>query len=218
MKRGPDIKPAVAIGLGVVILTGGAAFWMSSVASASRQRADKLSLEVPKEADLKADLEQTKAKLTDIQTRLEHLEQGVPSLAYVPTLLTELETLGLSNQVKVTGVRPVVSNSNQKPEDKSSGGGAPKKKAYEEISIDITGRGSYGNVMRMVESLLKFPKVVSVQTISLTPVREAAQNGQAATLGTSLEAVVRIKAYVFADPQESGQEPSGSEQSGPGAA
>jgi Tfp pilus assembly protein PilO len=218
VKRGPDLKPAIAVGLGVVLLTGGAAFWMSSVASGSRQRADKLAMEVPKEADLKADLETTKTKLADIQARLEHLEQGVPSLAYVPTLLTELENLGLSNQVKVTGVRPVVNNNAQKPEDKTSGGGAPKKKAYEEISIDITGRGSYGNVMRMVESLLKFPKVVSVQTVSLTPVREAAQNGQAASLGTSLEAVVRIKAYVFADPQESGQEPSGSDKPGPGEA
>lgn len=194
MSKRNDNRPLFLIA-GVAILGSfGLAYWQFNAKGEAEARVARLQQEVPDEQKLNQQREQTALALSEAQAKLEHLEQGVPTLAYVPTLLRELETLGNQNQIKVTGVRPVpqaMSSGNQAETEKQA------KKAYTEIEIDITGRGSYGNVMRMVEALQAFPKIVAVRTVSLTPKAEPGANPSAQPAQPSLEATIRIVAFVF---------------------
>ena len=122
-------------------------------------------------------------------------------MAYVPTLLSEIENIGKQHSIAVTGVRPIIENKLQKSgDDKASG--EQKKAAYQEMLIDVTGRGTYGNVMQMIEALNKFPKIIAIQTVGLVPRRETDEERKAnnGSSGIVLDATIRIKAYLFPTP------------------
>lgn len=202
MNRLPPIRMVVLLMVGVLLIGGGVTFWANTSSQAAKARYEKLVTEVPDESELNRMVAQSQAKVDDYKTQLQHLEQGVPTLAYVPTLLTELEAMAKQHSIAVTGVRPIVENKFQKNSDDKTSGETKKKTAYEEMSIDISGRGSYGNVMQMIEALKKFPKIIAIQTIGLVPRRESNQNPAAgsATSGIVLDATIRIKAYLFPTP------------------
>lgn len=203
MTRGLSVKFAVIILAGVVVVGGGITFWAKGLSQGSKAHYDQLALEVPEEGELRKMVEDSQLKVDDYRTQLQHLEQSVPNLAYVPTLLTELENLGKAHNITVTGVRPVIEPKVQKNTDDKVSGSGSKKAAYREMAIDITGRGNYGNVMAMVEAIKKFPKIIAIQTVGLTPKRETDEDRAAGQTGVVLDATVRIKAYLFPNQQAS---------------
>ena len=159
-----------------------------SAMTGAESRYRSLEAEVPDEAEVKAKLAETETKLGEIQVQLDHLEKGVPNVAYVPTLLKELEQTGLQSQIKVTGVRPVAAPPSP------AGSLEEEKPSYEEKNIDISGRGNYRSIIALLDHLQKFPKIVAVGTVGLTP-----RVTGTATNYDYLEVTVRLKAYVFAD-------------------
>lgn len=176
------IKPVLLMAVAVVAIGGGLVYWQFSNRSSAEQRVMSLEAQIPDEEELKADLEKSQMELAEFRTQLAHLEKGVPNVAYVPTLLKELEEVGAENEITVTGVRPVPvgSDSGQEPNE-----------AYQELEIDITGQGTYRAVMNLIASLQDFPKVLAVRTIGLAP-----QQNLGAGEG-DLDATVRLKAFVF---------------------
>lgn len=204
MKRTVNNRGLIVLALVVLAAGGGASYWMHSVAQQARENVGRMRQEVPSEAEVTKMLAESERKVGQYQFELEHLEQGVPNVAYVPTLLTELENLGKANQLEMIGVRPVVERDLKQSKREGSKSMKGSSKAYEEIDIDIVGRGTYGRVLATVSALQKFPKVVAVKTLSMTPKRDPNSLGGQPTL----EAVVRIKAYVFAD--RKAEEPKGS--------
>lgn len=177
-------KTVLLVALAVVAIGGGLVYWQYSNRSAAEQRVLSLEAQVPDETELKNDLAKSAEELENYQAQLNHLEKGVPTVAYVPTLLRELEQVGAENNIKVTGVRPVPITPNADESEDA---------AYREQEIDITGEGSYRAVMDLVNSLQTFPKVLAVQTIGLAPRQSLdAASGE-------LNATVRLKAYVFKD-------------------
>lgn len=169
----------------VLILGGGAIYWQYSAMTAAESRVNSLESEVPNEEELTGTLTASQTELSEFQQKLQHLEKGVPQAAYVPTLIKELEQVGRMNKVTVTGVRPVmaVSSPTKTGED---------KKPYQEIEMDIVGRGGYLAVLNLVSALQTFPKILSVSTVAVVPKRD--QDAKQV-----LEATVRIKAFVFAE-------------------
>jgi Tfp pilus assembly protein PilO len=137
----------------------------------------------PKE--IQAELDKTGEELSKSKTELEHLEKSVPAFAYIPTMLRELEQFGKLNAIEVLGVRPIPK---QDSKDKKK-----KKQAYEEIAIEVKGRGDFKSVQQFVTALQKFPKIVGVRSVSLQP-----KNDPNEIAGKKLDVTIELRAYLFA--------------------
>jgi Tfp pilus assembly protein PilO len=142
---------------------------------------------------LSKELADSQASLKDSATKLQYLEQGVQDYAYVPTLLSELDKLGKANGIDVVGVRPIAKPPSIKKEDPDAE--KPKKKTYDELDIEVKGRGKYRSVMNFLEALAKFPKIVASRTVELSP-----KNTPGST-GSALDVTINLRAYVFSSAQ-----------------
>ena len=77
-------------------------------------------------------LADSKNQLTQLQTKLAHLEQGVPDAAYVPTMLKDLELAGKQHGIEVTGLRPMPVKNYAPGKDKDAG----EAKPYEPLDLE----------------------------------------------------------------------------------
>ena len=215
MKRGPNPKTymLMAVGtpvqredrgaVGTLVLGVGASYFGYSQMSGVQGEVATLKSEVKDEKAVQQELDAAKTKLDECAVKLKHLEANVPQLAYIPTLMTELEKSGKAFGIKILGVRPMVKQTGmgKKESDPTTG----TKKAYEEMSIEVKGLGTYGSVMRWIESLQNFPKIVAARSVQLSPKMEAGQQG------TSLDMTVELRAYVF--PEKKADKPAEGEAS-----
>lgn len=196
MKKGPNPKIFVVLSLAAIVVGGAASFWSYNSLTDAKAHLAKLQADSKDEKHLQADLEKSKVSLDETTVKLQHLEQGVPSFAYVPTMLSELEKTGKSSGIDVIGVRPVVKPASAPKKDSEGGEQTPRRKAYEELDIEVKGRGSYRSVMNFIYALGKFPKVVAARTVDLTPKVELGQS-----TGT-LDVTISLRAYIFAQKDE----------------
>jgi Tfp pilus assembly protein PilO len=173
----------------VIALGGGATYFQFQNVSKAKAKVAALEAEVPTQKDLESELVATSTKLKEFRTQLQHLEANVPDVAYVPTLMKELEAMGKSHNIVVTGVRPAVQ---QAPPPTQEGAPKPKKKEYAEFEIEVKGRGTYDDIKAFMDALHKFPKVVGVKTLNLTPYRETEGRGK-----DQIEVSINVVAYVF---------------------
>jgi Tfp pilus assembly protein PilO len=191
MKTGKTGALVFLVLMGVSIL--GSVFgiyYMMGVWSRQGKVVVELQQELDSSRGAAADLERTEEDLQAIQVRLNHLEAGVPEMEYVPTLLKELEGVGRRHEIEVIGVRPAPPEG---PSQRNRLEKEVKKKPYEELNIEVKGRGQYGDVLRFVKALNSFPKVVAVRTLSMQP-RTAAQGETG-----ELEVTINLRAYLFKD-------------------
>ena len=192
MNGGPN--PKFYAVLVVVALLGGAGldYVAYGKVQSSQQKLDAIKSEQESIAKVPERLKQSQANLTSTQEGLRHLEQGVPSSAYVPTMMQELEALGNSCNVTVTSVRPALAP----PAAPTTA--APKEKAaspYDTIDLEIRGTGHYNDALRFVSALNKFPKVVEARAVSLEKVTHADRK---AVIGSpELALTVQLRAYLF---------------------
>ena len=174
---------------------GGALITMKfSAVRNDRQRVAALRAETQDEELVQGQLKRSQQDLDLARLKLQHLEQGIPTTAYIPTLLFELEKIGKDSGIKVIGVRPMPKPAQSVVAAKAAGaeGTEIARPAYEELNIEVKGRGTYGSVMRFTDSLRSFPKIVAARTVTVTPTLDlkAAQDGQ-------LEVAVELRAYLF---------------------
>ena len=187
MKRQMNPKVFGAMTACAILLGGGATYWQFNTASSATAKIAALNAEIPSNEELQRSLADSTDTLAEYQQTIEHLEAGVPTVAYVPTLMKELEEVGERNGIKVTGVRPVAQAFMS-----GANAGIAKKKAYEEIEIEIKGRGRYEAVKRFLDDLQQFPKVIAVKTIKIEPQREMGDKG-----APRVEATINVALYVF---------------------
>ncbi|MCG9894035.1 MAG: type 4a pilus biogenesis protein PilO [Fimbriimonadaceae bacterium] len=188
--NGLNSKTLGLIALAAVALGGGAIYLQYNAMTDAEGRMKVLDAEVPEEEELIASLQEADQKIVSLNQELTHLEMGVPQIAYIPTLLEEIEKVGWSSQVNVTGVRPIIP-------PPPPAGVERERKAYEEVEIDITGKGDYQSFITLVDQLKRFPKIVAVQTVNLTPRMEANRPTY-----LHLDATLRLKAFVFPNNEE----------------
>jgi Tfp pilus assembly protein PilO len=173
----------------VLALGGGATYFQYNAVQAAKAEVAALEGQVPSQEELMKSLSDSGMKLADYRKKLEHLEKSVPDVAYIPTLMKELEQIGIGHKIKVTGVRPAPV---QAAPDVKAEGKKQAKKDYSEVEIEVKGRGNYDDVKAFLDSLQTFPKVIAVKTVSLTPMRESGTR----TVG-DIEVVINVTAYVF---------------------
>lgn len=180
----------------VVVVGGGIVYWQYAVHGDAEARLSKLRAETPDETKLQQQLKDAQADLYKETTDLVHLEKGVPTLAYVPTLLQELEEVGKSHDMQVTVFKQALQTSAQS----ASSGDAKslKSKPYEEVEFDVSGRGSYQSIGDMLTALQSFPKIVSVESVGVLPKHDPTGKSP-----DSVEATMRLKAYMFKSADDS---------------
>ncbi len=195
MKTSANPKLFMGLALVSVIAGSGAMYFQYNLKASAEERVAKLRKSVHEEKAILAQLETSEVKLRESAEKLNHLEKGVPGLAYIPTLLTELEQTGKQNNIEVLGVRPMPPKVDPKaPKDPA------KKKSYEELDIEVKGRGNYRAIMTFLSALKAFPKIVAVRTTTLTPKHEINETGP-----PKLDVTVELRAYLF--PPTEGEKP-----------
>ncbi|MBX7134783.1 MAG: type 4a pilus biogenesis protein PilO [Fimbriimonadaceae bacterium] len=189
MNSGPNPTTFLILAAAALVAGGSAIYYQSTQLSDAESSISALKKKLRDEKQTALEVTTTGDKVAESQQRLDHLEQGVPELAYIPTMLTELENVGRKDGIIVLGVRPI-----QKPADKSKDG-KPKKQSYEELNIEVKGRGDYQAVSRFLSSLRAFPKIVAVRTLTLSPKTSEMEKDRFAS--PMLDATVEIRAFLF---------------------
>jgi len=155
-----------------------------------------------------ARLVEVEQNLIDAKMELSDLEGTVASHAYIPTLLEQLEQLGNTTSLRVYSVRPAPKETAQpikkasENSEQSNGSGeakqqaAAKPKPYEELKIDIEAEGKYFEIRNFMFHLTRFPKIVGVNTVQLSPtgITRGFQS-------PDLQARFNITAYIFPETQ-----------------
>lgn len=188
MSNGPNPKLFLILAIAASVIGGGMSFMAYNGVSSAKENLRKLQSESKDAKTLQKDVVVSQASLQDSQDKLNHLETGVQTYAYVPTMLTELEKLGKNSGLVVVGVRPMPVQAQPK---KTEDGSAPKKKAYDELNIEVKGRGSYRAAMNFVAALERFPKIVAARTIDLSPRAEEKEDD------STLDVTISLRAFVF---------------------
>ncbi|MDO8586539.1 MAG: type 4a pilus biogenesis protein PilO [Armatimonadota bacterium] len=164
-------------------------------------------------------LQESEHSYLEVAERLGALERSVSEKAYVPTLLKQLENTGKSVRLDVVGVRPIInpadgapvpnrSMGQTDPEQESGKPATPaaKKeppKPYDTLQIDIQVQGTYWNTLRFLDELTRFPKVIAVNSVQITPngavmsqpERRSGRNRYAFSPG--LNVTLGVSAFVF---------------------
>lgn len=187
MKSNDTMKTVAVMVLAVILIGGGLIYWQWGSRSEAIARVAQLESELPDVDQVNADLIKSQEELETARIQLEHLERALPQEAYIPTLLKELEMLGTSKNVKITGIRPILV-ANTDPNAKDDEG-------YQKLDIDITGQGTYRAMLEMISALKEFPKILSVNTIAMQPRQDAKTTGSG-----QLDTTIRLRAFVFKEP------------------
>jgi hypothetical protein len=167
----------------VLILAAGGIVWLQKGALAETEK-----VLAAREAELadgqKVARRQQMAEelLEQDRSQLRFLESGVSNAAYVPTLLKQLEDLARSTSNKVLGVRPIgvakaptrIQQRRDPDAQAAAGAEGDKKKVekpepYTRLAIEVSLIGTYQSSEQFVSRLMRFPKIVAVDEVSLQP-------------------------------------------------
>ena len=189
-KRAPNAKIFLAL-TGLTLIGGTAGLMLETKAlNANRMKVEELRLLKQDEATVQDQLDESKQKLEDSKIKLTHLESNIPTTAYIPTMLQELERMGIEQGIAVTGVRPMPAPAAQRsPDGKEE---IKVAKAYEEVTIEVKGRGTFDNVEKFLKSLQSFPKIVAARTVSMEPKIDPMN-----PMLQQLEITIELKAFMF---------------------
>lgn len=187
MKTNERMKVVALIAVVVLLIGGGLIYWQYSARGEAQTRVASLQAELPDADQVNTDLVTSQQELEAARIQLEHLERALPESAYIPTLLKELEMLGTSKNVKITGIRPILEVVGTEETGLDDSG-------YQKLDIDITGTGTYRAMLEMISALKDFPKILAVNTINMQP-----KQGAEGAAG-DLDATIRLRAFVFKEP------------------
>lgn len=128
-------------------------------------------------------LADTELRFREDTDRLKFLESSLPSMAYVPTLLKQIEQLckDTHNQVRsvrpdttvAKPVRPAVRRTD--PEAQGSDGQKPAEEKpkppdpYDRLTIQLAITGGFKEYQNFLQQLTQFPKIVAVDQVQLRP-------------------------------------------------
>jgi Tfp pilus assembly protein PilO len=188
MKKAPDPKIFIALAALTFLVGGYATYSMYGNVQTAEARVASVQAEVDKSETIKKDLESSRTSLQELQVKLAHLEKGVQDYQYVPKMLKDLEQFGKANGIDVVGVRPQLTAPSTKPDQQVT------KKAYDQVTIEIKGRGKYSDALRFISALNQFPQILAVRTVTLTP--KADSKGSMAG-SPDLEMVANLNVFVF---------------------
>jgi Tfp pilus assembly protein PilO len=230
----PDRRSVALLGATLVgIVAGGGALLYQqehSLANVIRQLQDK-QRQRDESARLASRLAETELRLKEDTDRLKFLEASLPDMAYVPTLLKQIEQLGKDTNNQVRGVRPDLAPAKPvraavrrtDPEaqdgDQKKEEAPPKPEPYTRLPIQVALTGSYADYQRFLQKLTTFPKIVAVDKVQLRPRLDLAVAGGSPKLEVDMQLTAFIlKEGVGAPPSASGDAANAPAGAAPAAA
>jgi len=207
-----------------IVAGGGALVYQQehSLAGVVRELKDK-EKQRDESARLASRLAQTEMRFKEDTDRLKFLEASLPDMAYVPTLLKQIEQLGRSTHNQVRGVRPEAAPvkpvraavRRTDPEAQENGDAKqaappPKPEPYTRLAIAVALTGSYKDYQSFLLKLTQFPKIVAVDQVQLRP-RPDLKTGNGSPM---LEVDMHLTAFVL---KQGGAAPTVGDGAPPGA-
>ncbi len=194
MKK-PNPKPFLILMLLTFAVSAGLCYMQYQGLSQLKADVATLKKEEKNPKEVETELAAAKGKLEQSKVQLAHLEQGVPELAYVPTLLKELEKAGTDSGMEVLSIRPVPRAVAAPKKGESL---KAKSKPYTELDIQVGCRGDYKAAAKFLKALQMFPKILAARTISMQP--KSGQQVDAKSAGGSprLDVMFELRAFLFA--------------------
>jgi len=216
-------KALIALLASVLFLTlagglGLIAYQRHSLA-ATHQKLTDLQHEVAAGDNIRNRLAASEEALRADQLSLRNLELALPTYAYVPTLLAQLENLAQTTGNQVQGVRPEPLKEEPKarlrrrkapdPEnaEPESEAGKKPKGPYEMLPITIGLVGDYASVQDLIERLTHFPKILAVQQIEVKPHRDSSAATRVQGTRSLLDVKLRVNAFILDDGSTLATEP-----------
>jgi Tfp pilus assembly protein PilO len=157
--------------------------------------------------------------------KLQFLEASVSNAAYVPTLLKQLEDLGVNTRNHVLGVRPQVATQaptrlqqRRDPEAQAKGDAAANGAAapvpeepYTPLTIQVSMVGNFTSSQQFIERLTRFPKIMGVEEMQMRPHQpEMGSDGKPKGRVDLLDIEMKVTAYVMKPDKNSESSPAGS--------
>lgn len=180
---------------GTVFASGGLFFWQTGqIAEAEKQVAAKQA-QVSDGEKITRRLQTVEATYNATQNQIKYLETSVTASEYVPTMLKQMEDLAHQTNLKVAAVRPTLEPAPKPPADKEARK-TFKTWPYDKIHIDMDVAGSYWDVAKMLYRLTEFPKIMSVESVTVTP--ETGSSAQKVVVGPpQLNVKLKLTGFIF---------------------
>lgn len=192
---------------GAAVLTlaagGGLVFWLNGRIVAQQQAQVNLQAQVGSSEKITKQLEVTQAAYHAAQDKLALLETSVSQNSYVPTLLQQIQQLASTTNLSVNSLHPGTVTTPAAPaapakSDDSSSDSSAKKAApaptYQTMDVDLNVSGTYADTARFLYGLTRFPKVLSVISVQMSPGQSGPGSGQ-----PQVSTTVKLAAYIFPD-------------------
>lgn len=189
-------------GAGLVLLGGGGVLvGLNSKLTGLQTQAQQKEQEVGSSEQITRRYQQTQTTFDETQSRIKFLETSVSAKSYVPTLLSQLQTLAAQTHLTVTAVRPAAPAPPPPPVKKADGDAPATKKAapppYDTLLVDVDVTGSYADTAAFLYGLTRFPKILSVAGAQMHP--GAAAPNAAPNAAPVIETNLKLVAFVFPD-------------------
>jgi Tfp pilus assembly protein PilO len=218
--------------LGIVV-GGGALFYQQerSLAGVIKRLQEKQQ-QRDESARLASRLADTELRYKEDQSRLKFLEASLPDMAYVPTLLKQIEQLGKDTHNQVRGVRPDLTQAKplrpavrrtdpeaQDGDQEKQEAAPPKPEPYTRLPIQVALTGSYADYQQFLQKLTTFPKIVAVDKVQLRPRLDLQTEGGSPKLEVDMQLTAFIlKAGLGATPPAAGDAANAPAGAAPSAA
>lgn len=195
-------KQTIAIlgGLTGVVLVGSVAlyFWQTAEMAEIQKQVDAKRTEVASGEKIASRLKRVEDDYAATAGEIKYLETSVTANEYVPTLLRQMEQLAKSVSLQVNSVRPTMEPAPPPLTDPEARKKAPPPPPYDKIHIDMDIAGSYWSTAKLLYRLTEFPKIMSVESVQITPQGAGTSTGA----GTSPNLGVRLRLTGFIFPND----------------
>lgn len=203
--------PILLSGAGLVLLGGGGILaGLNSKLTSLQTSAQQKEAEVSSNQQIAHRYQTTLDTYTQTQAHTQYLETSVSEKSYVPTLLAQLQGLAAQTHLTMSAVRPSAPPPAAAPaaaaSSPSSAGAsavgakkAPAPPPYDTLDVAVDVSGSYADTSMFLYSLTRFPKIISVDSVTMHP--GAAVPGEPEVVATSL----KLTAFMFHDAPDAAQ-------------
>jgi Tfp pilus assembly protein PilO len=190
-------RPTIAVlgGLTGAVLAAsvGLYLWQSAEMAEVQHQVDAKRAEVASGEKIASRLKRVEEEYAMTSGQIKFLETSVTANEYVPTLLRQMEQLASSVSLKVNSVRPTMEPAPPPPTDPEARKKAPPPPPYDKIHIDMDIAGSYWSTAKLLYRLTEFPKIMSVESVQITPQGGKPESRTSPNLGVRL----RLTGFIF---------------------
>jgi Tfp pilus assembly protein PilO len=187
--------------------------------SRSRQLSHLRSVLTQKQSELEdgrakaKELPALEARYAGLTQQVAILEPNLPTEAYIPTFLAQIQTLAVQTHNRLTLIKPepkrkmtaasaapqedvVSADKKAAPSASAAQAPAPPSLPYDQIGLEVGMEGTYWSALDFLEKLRAFPKMIAVNEMSIKPNRQGSQGAALSPKDPPLEISLKLTAVM----------------------